>query len=212
MSCLKHFLVLIITPAVLHCAFKMEVTLPADERLEAHVSALYEANRIITSGSRGVKPPETLDHILKQAIECTTGKGDLRNTLGAIWVFDNTSNTLTLVSTYPRGVRPIGYSYAILEEFGRIGITGRAVLRKCPQRVANVGEDEDYIELNPLTVSELAVPILEGDVVLGVLNLESDREHAFDRLDEDTVVALAVLAAIAIQNSIGAMLAPSLQL
>jgi GAF domain-containing protein len=186
-------------------------TLPAGERLEAHVSALQEANRIITSGSRGLKPPETLDHILKQAIECTAGKDSLRNTIGSIWVFDSTSNILTLVSTYPRGLRPIGYTLAILEEFGRIGITGRAVLKKAPQRVSNVRNDEDYIQLNPLTCSELAVPILKGDTVLGVLNLESDREDAFGQLDEDTVMALADLAAIVIQNSIGAMLAPALQ-
>jgi GAF domain-containing protein len=182
------------------------ITLPADERTKAHLSAFYEASRIITSATRGVAPAQTLDDILKQAIECTKiGKDTFRNTVGTIWIFDRTSNTLRLVNTYPRrgelDDRPIGYTYAILEGFGKIGVTGRAVICKTPQRVPNVQNDEDYIQLNPCTLSELAVPILEGDTLLGVLNLECDQEDAFDHFDEDLVTALAGLAAIAIQNS-----------
>jgi putative methionine-R-sulfoxide reductase with GAF domain len=87
------------------------------------------------------------------------------------------------------------------------------LIKKTPQRVANVRNDADYIQLNPLTISELAVPILEGDTVLGVLNLECGSEDAFDQLDEDTVAALADLAAVAIQNSRERyMLSPALQL
>jgi len=36
---------------------------------------------------------------------------------------------------------------------------------------------------------------------IGILNIECDKENAFDRLDEETVTALAGLATIAIQNS-----------
>jgi hypothetical protein len=76
---------------------------PANERLEAHVSAFYEANKIITSASHGVTPVQTLNHILRQAVECTTRRDGPRNVTGAIWTFDNTSNTLKLISAYPRG-------------------------------------------------------------------------------------------------------------
>jgi len=115
------------------------------------------------------------------------------------------------VSAYPHGVRQIGYAYSILTEFGKIGITGRAVLDKVARRVADVRTDKDYILLNPLTLSELAVPILEGNTVVGVLNLECDRQDAFDQLDEDTVIALADFAAIALHNSKERMMDPALQ-
>ena len=180
-----------------------------ENALEAHVSAFYEVNKIITSVSHGVMPAQTLDHILRQAVECTTRRDGLGNVTGAIWTFDNTSNTLKLVSAYPRAVRPIGYTYSILSEFGKIGITGRAVLDKV-QRVGDVRKNKDYILLIPSTLSELAVPILEGNTVVGVLNLECDRQDAFDQLDEDTVVALAEFAAIALHNSKERIMAPVL--
>lgn len=117
---------------------------PANERLEAHVSAFYEVNKIITSASHGVMPAQSLDQILRQAVGCTARRDGLGNVTGAIWTFDNASNTLKLVSAYPRAVRPIGYTYSILSEFGKIGITGRAVLDKV-QRVGDVRKNKDYI-------------------------------------------------------------------
>lgn len=45
---------------------------------------------------------------------------------------------------------------------------------------------------------------------LGVLNSECDRQDAFDQLDEDTVVALAEFAAIALHNSKERIMAPTL--
>jgi GAF domain-containing protein len=189
---------------------------PTDERLKAHLLAFYKTSKIITSASGGLKPTEILDEILKQAVECTRiGKDSLRNTLGTIALFDGTSNTLRLESAYPRGAPnnlPIGYTQPVLKQFGRIGVTGRAVIDKKPQRVSNVLDNKDYIARDPSTLSELAVPILEGDTSLGVLNVESDKEDAFDQLDEDTVTALARLAAIAIQNAREHyLLAPALQ-
>jgi signal transduction histidine kinase len=46
----------------------------------------------------------------------------------------------------------------------------------------------------------LAVPLRDGDDVLGVLNVESPRVHAFDSYDQETLQALAELAVIAIKN------------
>jgi GAF domain-containing protein len=177
-----------------------------DERLREHLLAFYEANKIITtSASSGVPATAILDHILKYAVECTkAGKDKPGNLFGTIWSFDGISSTLTLESAYPRGVlisRPVGYTYAIFKEFGSIGVTGRAAIMKALQNVPYVPVDTDYIQFDSSTLSELAVPILDGDTLLGILNIESDRENAFDTLDEDAVAALAGLAAIAIEHS-----------
>ncbi len=83
----------------------------------------------------------------------------------------------------------------------RCGVTGRAVRLKRAVRVDNVHADPDYICYDPAVTSELAVPIVLGQRVIGVINLEHPGECAFDVEDEAALRALADYAAIAIQNA-----------
>src|SRR6476646_1354704 len=53
------------------------------------------------------------------------------------------------------------------------GITGRAIRLGCAQLAPNVTADPDYVAALPGVVSELAVPLRVGRVVVGVLNVES---------------------------------------
>jgi putative methionine-R-sulfoxide reductase with GAF domain len=92
----------------------------------------------------------------------------------------------------------------------RLGAT--LLLGRRESTVNYVLNDPDYIQLSCSTLSELAVPILEGDTPVGVLNLECDKKEGFDQADEATVVGLASLAAIALQNSRERMLDAVLQL
>ena len=55
------------------------------------------------------------------------------------------------------------------------GITGRAIRLGCAQLAPNVTVDPDYVAALPGVVSELAVPLRVGRVVVGVLNVESER-------------------------------------
>ena len=61
--------------------------------------------------------------------------------------------------------------------------------------------DPDYVEINPNTRAELAVPLLDKDDVIGVLSLESEAVGAFDENDERALISLAELAVIVIKNS-----------
>jgi C4-dicarboxylate-specific signal transduction histidine kinase len=85
----------------------------------------------------------------------------------------------------------------------RIGIIGRAIKRKATQSVPDVAseDEEDYIEFHPSTRSELVVPIMIGDEVSGIINVEHPHPNAFDEKDEDTFESLAAQASIAIQNA-----------
>lgn len=53
------------------------------------------------------------------------------------------------------------------------GVTGRAVRLGRAQLVPDVRSDPDYVAAVPGIASELAIPLLAGDSVVGVLNLES---------------------------------------
>jgi diguanylate cyclase (GGDEF)-like protein len=63
------------------------------------------------------------------------------------------------------------------------GIMGRAVRKRLGQLVADVGVDSDYVEGLPGVQSELSVPLVAGDVVVGVLNIESERAFPADGLE-----------------------------
>ncbi len=55
------------------------------------------------------------------------------------------------------------------------GIIGRAVRHAGAQLVTDVREDPDYVAALPGVTSELAIPLLSGRAVVGILNIESER-------------------------------------
>jgi putative methionine-R-sulfoxide reductase with GAF domain len=70
------------------------------------------------------------------------------------------------------------------------GICGKAALEKRPIRVDDVLNDPDYIAVDPDVRSELAIPILFSETLLGVLDMESTQPHAFDENDQEILGAL----------------------
>jgi len=80
------------------------------------------------------------------------------------------------------------------------GICGRVVRTGEPARVGDVTQDPDYVMAHPDVRSELAVPIRDGRGVLGVINIESTRRHAFTAEDERLLQALARQLAVALRT------------
>src|SRR5260221_10069091 len=85
------------------------------------------------------------------------------------------------------------------------GITRWVAEHKQPVRIENVRLDLPWRDLHlPVaedTVSELDVPLLDGEEVIGVLNFESTREAALSHADQDFIVTLAGQAVLAIKNA-----------
>lgn len=81
------------------------------------------------------------------------------------------------------------------------GIVGAAFTLRKPVVVPDVAADPRYVNVNPETRSELAIPLLYQDRVIGVLDLESPVLNYFN---DDHVQALSILAgqlAVAIENA-----------
>jgi phosphoserine phosphatase RsbU/P len=81
------------------------------------------------------------------------------------------------------------------------GIVGFAAQHKQAVLVADVNQDSRYIRGNPETRSELAVPLVYKDKVIGVLDLEHTRRGFFTDDHKRTVTTLAAQVAIAIENA-----------
>src|ERR1700731_4502821 len=81
------------------------------------------------------------------------------------------------------------------------GVIGYAAKNKQAGLVPDVSKDPRYIQGNPETHSELAVPLVYKDKVIGVLDLEHTRRGFFTDDHKRTVTTLAAQVAIAIENA-----------
>jgi len=98
-----------------------------------------------------------------------------------------------------------GYRRQVLHNFGiaigREGITGWVARHKKPVYVPDVRKDSRYIRGITRGRSEIAVPLLIGKTLIGVLDVESEKVDAFSRRDLKILSLFATQAALAIQNT-----------
>lgn len=81
------------------------------------------------------------------------------------------------------------------------GITGAAVESHEPVRVLDTGADARYIASHPGIRSELAVPLVVQDRVVGVLDVESERIGFFTEDHQRTLSLLAQQIASSVENA-----------
>jgi sigma-B regulation protein RsbU (phosphoserine phosphatase) len=81
------------------------------------------------------------------------------------------------------------------------GIVGYAAQHKQAVLVRDVKKDPRYIDTNPETRSELAVPLIYNGNVIGVLDLEHTKRGFFTEDHQRTITTLAAQIAIAIENA-----------
>jgi len=81
------------------------------------------------------------------------------------------------------------------------GVVGYAAQAKEAVLVPDVAKSSRYIAVNPETRSELAVPLIYQEKVIGVLDLEHTRRGYFTEDHKRTLTTLAAQLAIAIGNA-----------
>jgi phosphoserine phosphatase RsbU/P len=81
------------------------------------------------------------------------------------------------------------------------GITGAAAESRETVRVLNTAEDPRYIASHPDIRSEMAVPLIAQDRVVGVLDVESERIGYFTEEHQRTLALLAPQIASSVENA-----------
>ena len=81
------------------------------------------------------------------------------------------------------------------------GITGSAVETRLPVRVADTATDARYIASHQGIRSELAVPLMVQDRVVGVLNVESEKINFFSEEHQRVLMMLAPQIASSVENA-----------
>lgn len=176
------------------------------EKQTIRLRALNEASKAISRSSSGFSRQLILKQIVREAVDCIADSLGPKAHLGTVQLYQASTNELVfegacLPEELNSVMERVGAPRVLERERGKIGITGRAVLERRPQLVADVDQDADYLKITDSIRSELAVPFMSGGEVVGVINLESVRPGAFDEDDLKTLEALAELAVITIQNA-----------
>jgi sigma-B regulation protein RsbU (phosphoserine phosphatase) len=147
-------------------------------------------HHITTSAASGT----TLDESLGSAV-----KG-LQVTLGG----DRVAILLADVERKNLSVKAwVGYSEDATDlrvPFGS-GITGWVAAHRKPLRIDDVTQDTRYIQVSANTRSELAIPLIYRNDILGVLNVESELVSAYTENDEEMLGTLAGSLAAIIANA-----------
>jgi diguanylate cyclase (GGDEF)-like protein len=151
------------------------------------IAVLYDAGQAVLSTF-------DLDEVLQRILEIAHDYFHLRNV--AIVLLDQRSQQLYVRSQ-------IGWDEGqdkVLLPPGQ-GITGAAALKKQPVYAPDVSQDPRYFCSAKSTRSELAIPLMVRDEVVGVLDCQSDHVNHFDSETIDLLTLFSTQASIALQNA-----------
>src|ERR1700723_480420 len=151
------------------------------------IAVLYDAGQAVLSTF-------DLDEVLQRILEIAHDYFHLRNV--AIVLLDQKSQQLYVRSQIGRDE---GQDNVLLP-LGQ-GITGAAALKKQPVYAPDVTQDPRYFCSAKSTRSELAIPLMVRDEVVGVLDCQSDRLNHFDSETIDLLTLFSTQASIALQNA-----------
>lgn len=140
------------------------------------------------------------DRLLQQVVDLTKVSFSLYH--AHIYLYDEENKSLSLKA----GAGEVGRLMALEERFIPINeesIVARTVRQREPVVVNDTSQSEIFLP-NPLlpdTRSELAVPMIVGESVMGVLDVQSDQIDRFGDQDVLIMRTLAAQIAVAIQNA-----------
>lgn len=166
---------------------------------QTHKSAieLQAVADVSTAASTILNPKE----LLQTVVDLTKKNFDLYNV--QVYLLDDKKQNLILaVGAGGIGQELISQEWQIpVEE--EYALVARVARSRQGIIYRNVKHEENYLSypLLPDTHSELAVPMIIGDNLLGVLDFYADRANRFTEEDERTFSTLAAQVAVALQNA-----------
>ena len=144
---------------------------------------------------------ENLSRMLTEAVEIIRARFGLYYT--QIYLVDPSGKNITLHA----GTGDVGKELLQREHHLRIdsgSLNGRAASEKRAVIVSNTGNNPGFLAnpLLPETRSEMAIPLITGGKVVGVLDMQSDQPEALNETNLLAFEALAGQLAIAVQNAL----------
>ena len=130
------------------------------------------------------EPDQALDQILSACIESTGADS------GSIMLLSPDKRFLEIKAARGLSAQALSLRLSIGE-----GITGWVARYGKPRRVGDSREEKDYISLLEELLSELAVPMIVREELIGVLSVDSSKTNAFNQEHERFLGIMSNLAA-----------------
>jgi len=169
----------------------------AQEIIAARANQLETVATVSTTASTVLNP----DELLQNVVNLTKERFGLYH--AHIYLLDENWSTLLLAAgAGDVGKQMVDTGHAIQLDVER-SLVARATRAKNPIIVNDVRKEADFLA-NPLlpdTVSEMAIPMIVGDKVLGVFDVQSKDANGFSDEDAQIYSTLASQVAIALQNA-----------
>ncbi|MBE2222240.1 MAG: GAF domain-containing protein [Anaerolineae bacterium] len=172
------------------------------DQLQHSLNLLNERNHAITTStniSRSLSSILDSDILFPEVVNQIKQELNYYNVL--IYMFDEQREEMVLVaSTGEAGQALLDSRHKITQ--GK-GLVGRAYDTKSTILISDVAEDEGWLP-NPLlpdTKSEIAVPIVLSDQVLGVLDVQQNETGSLTEVDAQLLELVASQVAIALRNA-----------
>jgi diguanylate cyclase (GGDEF)-like protein len=149
------------------------------------IAILYDASQAVLSTFQ-------LDEVLDQILTIVRDYFHMEG--GSILLLDKQRKVLT--SRLAFGKQPANIEVPLGE-----GLVGNAAKSKRPIYAPDVSKDSRYTNLVSSTRSEVAIPLMVRDEVVGVLDCQSDQLGFFDSETVDLLTLFATQASIALVNA-----------
>lgn len=97
-----------------------------------------------------------------------------------------------------------GHSACVRIDVGA-GVCGTAAAKRRIMRVADVHQFEGHIACDAASESEIVLPLLSGDTLWGVLDIDSPRKNRFSEFDQTGLAPIAGLISDRINRAPGSL-------
>ena len=143
---------------------------------------------------------QNLDSILKAVVNLVADQFSFYHT--GIFLMNEIGDEVILVSASSDGGKQMiekGHS----QKVGEQGVVGLAAAERKPRIALDIGADSVFFNNSdlPRTRSEVALPLMIHEKVLGILDIQSDQPQAFIMEEIDVLQTLADQIAVAIENA-----------
>lgn len=168
-----------------------------EELIAARANQLETVATVSTTASTVLNP----DALLQQVVNLTKSRFNLYH--AHIYLLDENWNTLLLASGAGEvGSKMVESGHAIDMNTER-SLVARAAREKQPVIINDVRSEVGFLPnpLLPETRAEMAIPMVVGDNVLGVFDVQSNQVDAFSKEDASIYSTLASQIAVALQNA-----------
>ena len=173
-----------------------------EERVNERTTVLTKKNEQLRATAyitRQTAEAKDLETILNMVVNLVTDQFDYYHA-GIFLVNEEGSEVILQAASSDGGKKMLqrGHSFKV----GAKSIVGVTAAQKKPRIALDVGSDAVYFDNPdlPNTHSEVALPLLIQDRLLGIIDIQSDQPQAFTSDDIDVLQTLADQVAIAIEN------------